>query len=296
MVHDEDPTIGKKRNNKNAMTFAKYHGNGNDFIIIDAVKKEHKSFVQKAPALCDRKRGIGADGLLLIATENDRLAMTVVNSDGSEAQNCGNGLRCAARWFFDAHPSERSVFIDLGQRTYACEKKDELILVEMGACLIKEKSELYFASLDKEARVFEVFLGNEHVIFMFNHQVYSDSFPSLVAEAKEKVADWRRYNLGFLFVYDDIFKSFVWERGAGFTQSCGTSACAAAAAVVIKQAPQVRDEIVITQPGGEILVRTHVLEKLGREAKVSILQLGCAESVFSGIWPEGNPGACLFTS
>src|SRR5580704_9645361 len=95
MVHDLDP-IGESKNTLQGsnLTFLKYHGKGNDFIIFDMAKDGFSLpwYIDNAKRLCDRHHGIGADGIILLMHYQDHYRMTMINADGSLANNCGNGL------------------------------------------------------------------------------------------------------------------------------------------------------------------------------------------------------------
>ncbi len=84
-----------------ALPFDKYHGLGNDFLVIDARRLDLASLRAAAPQLCDRHRGVGGDGLLLLLRSEPRPAMRVINADGSVPEMCGNGLRCFVQWLDD---------------------------------------------------------------------------------------------------------------------------------------------------------------------------------------------------
>src|SRR6476660_1484844 len=86
-----------------AMTrFQKMHGTENDFIVVDARALAHADWSEAAVRLCDRRRGVGADGLLLLeSSDTADLCMRLINADGSEAEMCGNGIRCAAKFALD---------------------------------------------------------------------------------------------------------------------------------------------------------------------------------------------------
>lgn len=279
MKHEAIPSLVGP---KHAINFAKYHGNGNDFIIIDSLNKLESDFVLNASYFCDRNRGIGADGILLVEEQNDHLLMKVINADGSLAKNCGNGLRCASRWYFDNNPDKESLFIILDEKSYQCKKVGDLIEVAMGVCTVFLGPDFYFSSIGQKALMFTALIGNEHLLFVFKENIATDFHQAMIQELKEKVASFDSYNCGFLFENAHANIAYVWERGVGFTKSCGSNACALAAALVLKQAPGTKDEMPISQPGGEILVKTHVLENLDEGSKVGIIQKGHAEAIFHG--------------
>lgn len=267
-----------------ATSFVKYHGNGNDFIIVmfdDGMQPLDQASVAR---LCDRHRGIGADGLLLLHAHSDHLSMRVINADGSEAYNCGNGLRCAARFYFDHNPAVERIAITLGGKLYHCRRLGDQIEVAMGICTIEKKEALYFSTIGEKAQVFAAKIGNEHLIFWFNGRGSISEVNGLVSEAKMKVAQWQQYNLGFVFAETaGCIYSFVYERGVGLTQSCGTSAVAAACASAFGTKKE-SGEFIISQPGGIVSVNV-MCTQTGPKSHFTAVQSGAAEAVFQGILP-----------
>src|SRR3954463_3651245 len=123
------------------MRFAKYHGLGNDFLVVDlrAAKADLAAKVQDPAtvvALCDRQFGVGGDGVLAVLPPiaGDDARMRVLNSDGSEAEMCGNGLRCVVQWLHDhGGVAKDEMAIDTGAGRLVCELRDDAITVSMGA-------------------------------------------------------------------------------------------------------------------------------------------------------------------
>jgi len=269
--------------------FVKYHGNANDFIIIDHSEKilDLAKLVSLAPFLCDRNRGIGADGILSLSVTPDNLQMVVINSDGSIAQNCGNGLRCAARWYFDKHKKKSLVNISLGSKNYACVLEGENISVQMGECLVERLENKFFSKNNLEAQCFKVNLANDHLVFVFSKDL--DFNMKLVREVQKDFVSACEYNLGFIKPRLEGFYSRVFERGVGFTKSCGSGACAAAAALAALAAlslglkPREAHNLLLWQPGGPIWVDAHVLENMGSHARLLLKQTGPAQAIFSGV-------------
>lgn len=267
--------------------FAKYHGNGNDFIIFAQQEKALPLSIYQnyAPALCDRHKGIGADGILVLTQTFYGLDLKVINQDATIAYNCGNGLRCAARWYFDSslNKEEKYMQISLGSNFYNCSRVDEQIFVEMGEAQLKYDGEVYFKSCDKLAKYYSANLGNKHKIFIFDslysYYSYGDK---LVAETQDYLVNWQEYNLGFVFREGENYYSWVFERGVGFTQSCGSGACVAAAALSMGHSQDYQHELLVRQPGGLIWVNVRVLENNTDYARFMLGQKADARAVFCG--------------
>jgi diaminopimelate epimerase len=274
VVHSSSPDV---------ISFAKYHGNGNDFIIIEIDTSDKlERFLEKAILWCDRHKGIGADGVLLIEFHEGLIKLTVINADGSLAQNCGNGLRCVARYFFDKNPKKSELSILLSGQSYSCKKVENQIEVSMGVCELVFLKEHFFTHKKQSAQIFKGSFGNEHLIFLFEGAPLNDE-TSLIDEIKEHFPNWHQFNVGLSFLNDNIIFSLVLERGVGLTQSCGSGACAAFAAALFRYRT-LPDSLKVKQPGGSLEVRATTLERCGFHAKYEMLLLGTAEPVFFGNW------------
>ena len=268
----------------NISQFAKYHGNANDFIIINHETKtpELSKLISIARDLCDRHQGIGADGILVLSLIKTGLHMIVINSDGSLAQNCGNGLRCAARWYFDAHAHESHINISLGSHNYLCTRAFENISVQMGTCVVERLKNLNF-NKNLNAQCYKAKLGNEHLVFVFDEPDL-DFDLEFVRVVEKEFPEAHNYNLGFVISQGQNFYSRVFESGVGFTQSCGSGACAAAAALSMGYPEGHTHNLVVSQPGGPIWVDAHVLENRGNHARFLLNLAGPAKAVFWGFY------------
>lgn len=271
-------------NNKNYLIgqFAKYHGNGNDFIIINHTDKspDLSKLISLSKSLCDRHRGIGADGILVLSPTSEGLHMVVINSDGSLAQNCGNGLRCAARWYFDTHNNKREVSIYLASKNYLCVLEGENISVQIGLCHVERLKNMNFGVL--EAQCFKAQLGNNHLVFIFAKPDL-DLNLKLVTQVQKEFPDAHEYNLGFVTPCTQGYYSRVFERGVGFTKSCGSGACAAGAALSMGYEQGQERNLELSQPGGPIWVDAHVLENKGCHARFLLKLAGPAQAIFLGV-------------
>ncbi|HXW60942.1 MAG TPA: diaminopimelate epimerase [Myxococcota bacterium] len=258
--------------------FAKYHGNGNDFIIFDALKGPSLLWlVKNAGILCDRHRGIGADGIISLSLQEDCFHMSVINADGTLAKNCGNGLRCAALHIFKTLGIAKSK-IELFERIFFCTYQDGKISVEMGDCQVTPSDDLVHKLGPVKTAM--VAMGNQHQVLFFPEPVYQyDSVVSDIISHRD-----HEDNIGFVFEQGSgSFFSMVYERGVGFTNSCGSGACAAACFLAVLFPEKISQEMVITQPGGELKIKVALKNRSSTSTTFTVLQVGEAEEVFTGI-------------
>ncbi len=250
--------------------FAKYEGTGNDFIIIEDLDEAISLAPDEVAALCARRFGIGADGLMLI--RRSRLAefrMDFFNADGTTAEMCGNGIRCFAKYLHDSGLIKgRSVDIETG----AGVKAVELILDAswaVGASVHMGKPELKaekipvnaLLGVKNEAEVtaggltFEgvcVSMGNPHFV-VFVDDLRSAPVSDAGPEIEKHPAFPKRTNVEFVEVLsNDELRLRVWERGVGETLACGTGACAAAVAANLKGFAGSR--VKVSLPGGSLAI------------------------------------------
>ncbi len=272
------------------MKFWKMHGLGNDYIVID--NRDEKigdaEAVKLAKKLCERRFSVGADGLLLVSNSNVAdVKMRIFNADGSEAEMCGNGIRCFAKYCHEngiVGKSEFAVETLAGVRHVWLTIKNaevKLVKVDMGAPNW-ERSALPMAGQgtcineDLEVDDEETYkmtclsMGNPHcAIFVDNLDDFPVDYVGPMIENHKAFP--KRTNVGFVQVLNaGELKVRVWERGCGETLACGTGACAAAAAA--NKLGKVGSEVVVHVLGGDLKVNV---------AK-SIFLSGPAEKVFEG--------------
>ena len=258
------------------LIFYKYHGTGNDFVLIDNRKKIFSAEnVKKIKFLCDRHLGIGADGLILLeSSKKADCFMNYYNANGTVAEMCGNGVRCTAKFFLElteSNSKELSIDTRDGIKKVTGEE-DGSFSVNMGTPVFSH-ADFPNTSLTLENISFDfVSMGNPHAVgFVKNISEVEISkigpkiendfhFPNKInVELVEKVAK-------------DYFKVKVWERGSGATMSCGTGACAVYA-VLEKNNKNIK-EITLEFPGGNLF--------LSENKKGEIILRGPAVFVFSG--------------
>ncbi|MDI3481975.1 MAG: diaminopimelate epimerase [Tepidanaerobacteraceae bacterium] len=273
------------------MHFTKMHGLGNDFILIDGFREDFESAAKNAKLLCDRHLGIGADGVLLVLpSDKADVKMRVINSDGSEAPMCGNGIRCFAKYVFTRGIVTKT---KMSVETLAGIMRPELIIkdgimeavrVDMGRYSLLRKDIPVEGSSDEEAIALDiqvqgqnytatgVSMGNPHCVIFVDDV---DGVPlEKVGPAIENYPLFpKKTNVEFVEVKGkDHLKMRVWERGCGITLACGTGACASAVAAYKKGI--VGNKIRVSLPVGDLSIEI--------EDDKRVFMTGPAEEVFSG--------------
>ena len=240
------------------LRFEKWEKLSNDFVVLTA-SPELDVRPELARMLCDRRRGIGADGVLLVDAR-DRAArprMVVLNADGSRPEMCGNGLRCVAAYLADAGwPADLTVETDAGPRRcqVSASRGGVEVTIEMGRARTGEPLEVV---LDGATHRFaQVDVGNPHAItFAPFDEPLVDRLGPVVAGAVPGGT-----NVEFCRMVDGPvtqpvgIEVVVWERGVGRTLACGTGACAVAAAACAEGRARYDVPLPIRLPGGELEV------------------------------------------
>jgi len=249
------------------LAFAKLHGTANDFVYVDARRGLPCDPATLAPALCDRHRGIGADGLiLLLDSEQADCRMRIFNADGSVAEMCGNGIRGFAKFVLDRELVRRvplHVETDAGIKIVEPEMDDGRVVrvaVDMGAPVWDGRSipvdadgEVVERPLEVDGRVYRVTcvsMGNPHCV-VFLDDVASVPLATLGPRFEHHPFFPRRVNTEFIRVAGPgDLEMRVWERGAGETLACGTGACAAAVAAA--RTGRTGRHVIVALPGGSL--------------------------------------------
>lgn len=279
-----------------ALDFYKMHGLGNDFILFDAREKAPGIDRNDIRHLCDRKRGVGADGVILMEQgEESPLRMIMFNPDGSRAEMCGNGIRCLARLWVDKEGVEREQFsieTDAGVkdiRIFRDPEQDTVtgVQVNMGAPHLEREQipmkgpsgyvrDESFEIGDRVFTINGVSMGNPHIV------IFRDALD------EEEVTTWgprlekddrfpERTNVEFVRVDDqDEVRQKTWERGAGLTEACGTGACAVAVSSLFTD--RVQNPVTVKLDGGD-------LEIDWKGEGHSVYMTGPAAYAFRGEWP-----------
>ena len=271
----------------------KYHGLGNDFVILDRRASGEDIDAQTAVRLCDRRRGIGGDGVLVLLPSKQAFARMVVhNSDGSVAEMCGNGLRCAVKYLVDQDgekrpelPVETGAGVLNARIAYSSKGADE-IEIEMGPARFvapnlpsgKTGEPWVRQPLIGHPNLWgtAVSMGNPHLV-LYGAALSEAEKVGPVLERSPLFPD--RTNVEFVRTDPDGGLSVVvWERGSGLTQACGTGACASVAAAVYEKRLPADAWVPVRLPGGTLQIRV--------AADLSRVQLkGPATFVFEGVVP-----------
>lgn len=256
------------------MKFYKYHGLGNDFILIEDFNKKIRKNKKIIRYLCNRNFGIGADGIIYIQ-KSKNYSMQLFNSDGSKAKMCGNGIRCLAKHLYDFGYVKKNKFdikTDCGIKTLEVKIKNgkvKTVKVNMGAPKFLGTKTLF------NEKLYLVSMGNPHAV-LFKNKIN-------IQEVKEKGQRIEahpffpnRTNVEFVHIKNNKeVELVVYERGAGLTHACGTGACAAIAAASKKNLIELEKPINVFLPGGKLKI------KIKKDYSAIFMQ-GPAELVFIG--------------
>ena len=232
------------KNSVKKMQFIKMHGLGNDYIYVDCFDPNtadliaHTELSSLAQRVSDRHFGIGSDGLVLILPSDEADAqMRIFNADGSEAQMCGNAIRCVGKYLYESGLCRRTqirIQTLAGSRTlklHVAEGKVDSAEVNMG------KAEVMFDELMINYRpvaFVSVNMGNPHIVLFPQTHVATMSLTPLGPTLERHPHFPEGTNVEFVSVRNpNELDMRVWERGSGETMACGTGACAAAVAAAV---------------------------------------------------------------
>jgi diaminopimelate epimerase len=272
--------------------FTKYHGLGNDFILIDNRADTQPIITsEQAVQLCDRHFGIGADGVIFALPGEDAgdYTMRIFNSDGSEPEMCGNGIRCLAQFIADLEGAEAKseyrihtlagviiprlegegkVKVDMGM--------PQLLAAQIPTTLAQAEQKVIAVPMQVAGQSWEVTcvsMGNPHCI-TFVEDVAAIPIEIIGPQFEHHPVFPQRTNTEFIqVVRPDYLKMRVWERGAGVTLACGTGACAAVVAGVLTGKSDRKATVEL--PGG-------CLEIEWAQQDQRVYMTGPAERVFRG--------------
>lgn len=278
------------------MDFVKMHGLGNDFVFIEDKTGQDKDYTALARAMCNRHTGIGADGLIVIV--DSRVAdvrMRIINSDGSEAEMCGNGIRCFAKYVYDSGIIEKKGFtvetpagIMEPEITVGADNKAKLITINMGRPSFN-RSEIPMERADGRVLNEDLCVDGENwkitsLLMGVPHTVtYVDDVDTVDIEKigplfEKHEAFPKHTNINFAQQMDDrTVKVRTWERGAGATLACGTGSCSVAVASFLNG--RTGREVDIQLPLGTLHIEY-------REEDGNVYMTGPAAVSFTGTWPD----------
>ncbi|HXZ95195.1 MAG TPA: diaminopimelate epimerase [Dehalococcoidia bacterium] len=289
------------------MKFSKLQATGNDFILVDARTME-KEWSKLARAMCDRHFGIGADGLILVQNSTSAdLKMRLFNSDGSEAEVSGNGLRCFAKYAIEkgliskmssrAGRSSRSLAIETLSgirkvKAYMSGNKVNSAEVNMGLPRFQPEQIPVKAKVDiipildyplvidaKKLTLSLLSIGNPHAVAFSSRSIAHFPLAELGPKVERHPMFPQRTNFEVARVLSrQKIEARVWERGVGETLACGSGACAIAVAAQLLG--HVDGQVDIILDGGTLTVSW---DRVG-----DVLLSGPVEEVFTGEWLEGR--------
>ncbi|MFX0042976.1 MAG: diaminopimelate epimerase [Candidatus Hodarchaeota archaeon] len=283
------------------LDFEKYHGLGNDYIIINDIEwnipEQKKS--ELAVKLCKLHFSIGADGLIFVCdSKNADIRMRIFNNDGLEAEMCGNGIRCFSKYIYEnniikkgqikietlkgpigaklniVNNTVKSVQIDMGAPILDCEKIPVILEDNINKCVNEP-----IVVLDKIFKFTAVSMGNPHAIIFVKEQLDDDELNKYgaVLESHERFPN--KVNVEFVKVlskHEAVLR--VFERGVGITKSCGTGTCAAVVAGSILGLFEKKIPIIIHNDGGDLII-TYDGKKVFMEGPIEKVFKGVIEKV-----------------
>lgn len=292
------------------MDFVKMHGLGNDYVYVDCFRQRVENPSRLAVQISDRHFGVGSDGLILVCpSEKADVRMRMFNADGSEAQMCGNGIRCLAKYFYETyhpHTADHEMSVP-GQRTFPAmlrvetgrgiltvgldldeQNKVRRVCVNMGQPILTAREipvaldaeqvvNVKLPVQGQELSMTCVSMGNPHAIF-FCEDLEAIDLTLIGPLIEHHELFPQRVNVHF--VKSDGPSEFTmrtWERGSGITLACGTGACASlVAGVLIGRCQRL---VQAHLPGGD-------LELNWCETDNCVYMTGPAVEVFRGVWPD----------
>lgn len=276
--------------------FSKWHGCGNDFVFVNGFNENVDGISASATAICDRKFGVGADGVILILpSEKCDFRMQIFNSDGSEAEMCGNGIRCFARYAYENKLTDKLSFTVetkagiITPQIIIDDNKTKSVCVNMGQPVLEgEKipvqgfgnSHIVSEAITVDGSKFDitcVSMGNPHcVIFVSDINKIDIKKWGPILENYKIFPN--KTNVEFVQVINrKHLRMRVWERGAGITLACGTGACATLTAAVLNNLSERKAKLELD--GGDLSIEWNASDN-------NIYMTGPATKVFEGIYSE----------
>ena len=281
------------------LRFAKYQGTGNDFVMLEDLEDASPLDPDLVAALCDRRMGVGADGVIRVIRLAERGAsffMDYRNADGSLAEMCGNGIRCLGTLVYErgfTRDTEFDVMTRGGMKHLSLDVVDGSVAevtVGMGSPNFTK------AAIPMRGPAWETFLGepfdlgggmtvkatalsmgNPHLVLFVEDDPDRYHVAHIGPALEHHALFPEKTNVEFVQVRGDELKARVWERGSGETMACGTGACAVL--VAANEAGLVPERAAVRFPGGHLIV--HRTEK-------DVLLTGPAQKVFEGVVDEGS--------
>ena len=273
------------------MKFTKLHGIGNDYVYVNCFEESVKNPAEVSKFVSDRHFGIGSDGLILISPSAIAdFRMNIYNADGSQAEMCGNGIRCVAKYVYDyglTDKTEISVETLAGIKYLRLQVENGKVAnveVNMGAPILEpkeipvavEESPVVNVPVEVKGKIYHmtcVSMGNPHAIIFMNN-VKDLDIAAIGPYFENHTVFPKRTNTEFVEVLDrNTVNMRVWERGSDETLACGTGACATTVACILND--KTENEVTVHLLGGDLKIRWD------REAN-QVYMTGPATVVFDG--------------
>lgn len=279
------------------ISFTKMHGIGNDYIYIDCTKTCPDRLPELSREMSPRHTSVGADGIILILrSEIADFKMRIFNADGSEAKMCGNGSRCVGKYVYDHKLTTKtsltletlsgvkSLFLKVNKVSGTVEE----VTVDMGSPILECQEIPVIHSADRmisarvetsvgEMEMTAVSMGNPHGVVFMDRNVDNLEIESIGRELECHPMWPDRANIEFInIIGPDRIKMRVWERGSGETMACGTGACAAAVAYMLKMYGHAEGEVDVELRGGNLHI---AIDERGH-----VMMTGPATEVFNGTY------------
>ncbi len=274
------------------LKFTKMHGLGNDYVYMDAINQKIENRSELAKKVSNRHFGIGSDGLILICKSDVAdFRMQMFNSDGTEAEMCGNGIRCVGKFVYDKGLTDKEeVTIETlaGIKKLKFTIKDgkvEKVRVNMGKPILEAKripvesnlnpvKDLKIKAEDREFNFTCVSMGNPHAITFIKDNLKDFDVAKYGRKIEIDTVFPNKTNVEFINIVDkNNIKMRVWERGAGETLACGTGACASVVASYING--YTSRNVCVELLGGKLEIEWN-------EKDNNIYMTGSATTVFEG--------------
>lgn len=281
--------------NRDGFRFAKYHGTGNDFVMLEDLDDRIRLTRELVAGLCDRHLGVGADGVIRIArASRGAFFMDYWNADGGVAEMCGNGVRCLAKLVYDRGltvETELAVETRAGVKHVVMHVEDgsvSSVRVDMGTPVLErgaipmagDAGERFvgqpFEAAGASWRATAVSMGNPHLVLLGDGDLDSLDLPRVGPPLEHHPDFPEGTNVEFIRVRDGRVDVRVWERGSGATMACGTGACASLVAATLQGL--VPRRATVRFPGGDLDV------EWAEDDRVYLT--GPATMVFEGVLSE----------
>lgn len=245
------------------IAFSKYHGCGNDFIIVNEAQFPISILSDLIPKICDRHTGVGADGFILVKT--DPLEMIYYNQDGSRAPMCGNGIRCFSKYCMDQGIVHRNSFPvkTLAGIKVVRKREDSLFEVDMGKpdredlSLVHTRDKIwglsYQTNENQVFRLYTLFHSTVHTV-VFVENLDCIDMQRIGKQICEDRLFAQQTNVNFVQIVDrKHIRMQTYERGCGMTLACGTGACAAVSCAF--DLGQCENTVTVSLPKGELQIQ-----------------------------------------